>query len=134
MRSPRPVPISQQIAAMQCDFPSFAFRREGNRPTWRGVIQPTDRGVSYQVKIVYQYPNSPRVWVVSPALHPGNPHHYPDGSLCLYYPQDGSWRSDKLISKTIVPWTALWLALYEEWCVTGLWYGPEVPHSGEKIR
>lgn len=125
--------ITNQIAAMQCNFPEFTYRRENNIPTWRGTLQPSDNSPVYSVKIVYPIPRSPKVWVLAPALRSDFPHHYPDQSLCLYYPSDYSWTSGKLISQTIVPWTSLWLAYYEIWCVTRIWYGQEVQHSGAKI-
>lgn len=129
----RKLTISDQIAAMQCCFPNLACRRENNIPTWRGTLKPSDNSPEYLVKIVYRIPKSPRVWVLSPELRQNYPHRYSDGSLCLYYPPDDNWNSGKYIAHTIVPWTSLWLAYYEIWCQTGVWYGPEVSHSGEKI-
>jgi len=74
-------------------------------------------------------PIVPKVWVTYPPIRPDAPHRYPDHSLCLYYPDDGSWHPDAGISKTIVPWTAEWLLFYEYWLQTGIWWGVEVPHQ-----
>lgn len=125
----RELSIGQQVATMLTDFPSFKYRREKQIPTWRGTLQPTESSPIYRVKVVYRYPRSPQVWVGSPTLQPDAPHRYKDGSLCLYYPHDGSWTPFRRISHTFVPWTALWLAFYEIWLHTSKWYGPEVSHE-----
>lgn len=135
--------LSAQIAKMREDFPDFTCHRQRDHrrkllPTWRGVLQPLADSALYLVEISYRYDNqyskSPRVWVKSPRLDSHAPHRYSDGSLCLYYPRDGSWTPYKYISETIVPWTALWLAFYEIWTTTGQWYGLEAPHRGRKRR
>jgi len=124
--------IGQQIAAMGCYFPDFVYCREKNIPTWHGTLQPSGKSPAYHVRVVYSPPKLPKVFVVSPPLESNACHRYSDGSLCLYYPLDGSWTSDIFIAKTIVPWAALWLAFYELWLSTGTWYGPEAPHAGPK--
>jgi hypothetical protein len=130
----RPLVLSlgHQIQTMRTDFPSFRFRREAGTPTWRGTLQPTEVSPLYKIKLVYCYPKPPRVWVVYPTLQPNAPHCYRDGSLCLYYPQDKSWEPVMKLSLTFIPWTALWLAFYEIWLMTGQWYGEEAPHRRSK--
>lgn len=132
------VTIGHQVAQMQRDFPGFEYRRSNHVPTWYGSLQPTETSPVYSIKIVYRFAGrrskSPRVWVTSPEMRPDAPHRYDDESLCLYFPRDGDWTPDKFISKTIVPWAALWLAFYETWLDNGRWYGPEAPHTGTKQR
>ncbi len=55
-------------------------------------------------------------------------HRYPDGSLCLYWPDEWGWTARESLAATIVPWTAFWLYYYELWLVTGEWLGPSSPH------
>lgn len=128
--------IGQQIAEMQRRFPSFKYRRNRGIPTWYGELQPIVNSPVYTVKIIYaftgRYSPSPRVWIVSPEIHPNAPHRYADKSLCLYFPPERSWTSTKFIALTIVPWAAAWLAFYEIWLDTDHWYGPEAPHTGVK--
>lgn len=128
--------LGQQILAMQQFFPNFHYGRENNTPTWKGTLQPTDTSPRYTVKISYRFDNqfskAPRVWVLSPEIHPNAKHRYRDQSLCLYYPKDRSWTPYKFISETIVPWTSLWLLFYEIWLDTDHWYGSEVAHTGSK--
>ena len=131
------ITIGLQIAAMRSLFPQFKYKREKRdrqRPTWIGSLQPTNRSPQYVVKIRYSYPYSPEVWVVSPSIDPNAPHLYGDKSLCLYYPKDRSWHPQEFVAKTIVPWIVEWLALYEIWCLTGEWYGEEAPHTGKKVK
>ncbi len=128
--------IGQQIMHMRRHYPAFSYRLETHQrkrePTWRGSLQPTEVSPAYQVQIQYAYPRQPRVWVLSPVLRSNAPHRYGDGSLCLYYPDDGSWTPARPIAQTFVPWTALWLAFYEIWLRTGTWYGSEAPHAQVK--
>lgn len=125
------ISIGKQILAMKSYFPQLKYRRVKQRPTWIGCLQPANDSQKYQIKIEYRS-YRPKVWILSPSIDPHAPHRYPDKSLCLYYPKDRSWTCDEFIYKTIIPWVSEWLACYELWCITGIWYGPEAPHSGEK--
>lgn len=126
------VTIGSQVMRMQTDFPTFNYSRSNNIPTWIGSLQPNTTSPIYIVKIVYhctgQCSKPPVVNIESPKICPDTPHRYRDGSLCLYFPTDGDWSPDRFISRTIVPWTALWLAFYEIWLDTNHWYGTEAPH------
>lgn len=126
------ISIGQQVFAMHSLFPQFKYKREHQRATWVGFLQPTDKSPQYKVKISYPYPYPPKAWIIFPAIHPNAPHRYSDKSLCLYYPKDRSWHTQKLVAETILPWTAEWLAFYEIWCLTRQWYGEEVQHTGKK--
>ena len=127
------ISLGLQIHAMRSYFPQLRYRRVNQRPTWTGHLQPTEKSPQYQVKVVYDS-YRPKVWVLSPDIVANAPHRYPDDSLCLYYPHDRSWTRDKFIYRTVIPWACEWLYFYEIWCVTGVWYGPEAPHSGDKIQ
>lgn len=89
-----------------------------------GYLQPQFTSPLYLVKVVYKLKDIPRVWVVSPTLHPKAVHLYADKHLCLYWPKEWGWRSDQLIANTIIPWTGSWLFFYELWLDTGKWLGP----------
>lgn len=130
----RDISIGLQMLAMRSLFPQFNYRRERQRPTWIGSLQPSNKSPLYKVKIRYSLPSPPKVWVLSPPIDPNAPHRYSDKSLCLYYPKDRSWHPEEFIAKTIIPWTVEWLALYEIWCLTGEWYGDEVSHTGKKSK
>ena len=128
--SNRPIPIGRQVMQMGRDFPGFKYHRYGNTPTWHGILQPVD--TPYSIRVVYRFAGrrsrAPKIWVESPTLHRNAKHRYSDGSLCLYYPRDGTWIPGKYISEVMIPLASLWLAFYEIWLVTGVWYGPEAPH------
>jgi hypothetical protein len=128
--------LGQQQWLMSQKFPAFHYSRQNNIATWKGALQPTRKSPVYLIKVNYRYANqqskAPKVWVLNPEIHPNAKHRYPDASLCLYFPKDGSWSPHKFIAETIVPWAALWLLFYEIWLDTDFWYGPEAPHSGPK--
>ena len=119
--------IGQQQLAMQSYFPKFNYCRGKDGPTWKGYLQPQPQSPKYLVKIIYKIKKSPKVWVLSPEIDYA-PHRYSNQALCLYYPKDQSWKPSMLLATSIVPWTAEWLAFYEIWRVTGIWYGDEAPH------
>jgi len=52
-------------------------------------------------------------------------HMYPNGTLCLYWPQEQPWNDSMSLHDTIVPWVAEWLVYYEYYQETGRWVGPE---------
>lgn len=130
MRPPKnkPLPIGVQQACIQERFPQFKYSRVKN--TWTGKLRPTTKSPEYLVKIVYSLYTIPQVFVLKPKLHSNAPHTYKEnGSLCLYYPPDGSWNNRKLLGNTIILWSAEWLYYYELWLATGQWFGPEAPHG-----
>ena len=102
--------IGQQIVEMRLLFPQFKYHCVKRQPTWLGFLQPTVDSSRYKIKIKYILPQPPKVWVVYPQIGKNAPHLYADESLCLYYPQDNSWKAGSSIARTIVPWTAEWLA------------------------
>jgi hypothetical protein len=125
----REVEVYREVALMRVRFPSFRCQLTKGMPTWYGTLQPTEASPCYYVRLMYRWGSPPKVWVVTPALHPNAPHRYPDKSLCLYYPKEESWTPSAGIANTIVPWTAEWLFCYELWLTTGKWWGPEAPHA-----
>lgn len=125
----RDIPI-HQIRSMREAFPQFAYSHwRGGGLTWRGTLRPTMESSEYSVVILHPFDGVPKVMVSSPRIHPGAPHRYADGSLCLYWPTEWRWRSGACIAETLVPWTALWLYYYEIWLIVGEWLGPSSPHG-----
>lgn len=57
------------------------------------------------------------------------PHLYPNGSLCLYYPDYNEWHANDSWADSIIPWTSLWLYFFELWIATGEWLGGGI-HPG----
>lgn len=124
----KPKPIGLQVGIMSQLFPQFKYHRSSN--SWIGNLKPSLESPEYKIRISFRIGYHPQVFVISPQISPSAPHVYrSNGSLCLYYPDDGSWSSEYFIAKTIVPWTAEWLRYYEIWQVTGRWFGPEAPHT-----
>src|SRR5262245_48509560 len=130
-RSRKPISIPLQDLKLRACFPSF--RLHSRLGLWFGTLQPTSWSAESLIKIAWRPDEPPKVWVVTPELHPDarDLHRYPDGSLCLYHPADGSWRSDAFLAETVVPWTAEWLLYYEAWFhdAERRWLGPEAPHG-----
>ncbi len=108
-----------------------------NRLVVRGPVQPKALSETYGVRIEYTEGDSPDVWVEDPPLRPREPggaipHVYPGLRLCLHLPGAGEWTPADAISKTTVPWAAIWLLFYEDWLTTGEWRGGGVhPDPGD---
>lgn len=129
-RNTNHVSLAIQRRLMQELFPQFHFFKKGSY--WLGNLKPTKQSPPYKIKISYQPYAAPKVEVVSPALHPNSKHVFPDGSLCLYYPQDHHARGANLLAPKLIVWTAEWLYCYEIWRATGEWIGEEAPHNVNK--
>ncbi len=109
-------------------FPQFILHQDQHQRYWIGTLTSTHKHQVYTIKIDYNQ-ESPKVFITHPQILNNSPHTYADNSLCLHYPPDHSFREDKFIAKTILPWTCEWLYFYEIWKETGVWWGPEAPHQ-----
>lgn len=125
---------NRQIAGMGRAFPGFHWRRTRFGMTWTGQLAPTIDSPAYRIRITHNAGRAPRVSVLSPRIDPAAMHLYRDGSLCLYWPEEWSWSSQRSLAKSIVPWAALWLYYYEIWCLVGEWLGPSSPHGNTRAR
>lgn len=116
---------TQQAFSLRTCFPDARTTVSKDRLVWRGRIQPTAASRVYEVEIVYTGRKYPRVRVLAPTLEPNSegvlPHYFREGALCLH--ERHEWHSDMRIVDTIIPWTSEWLAYYELWLATGLWFG-----------
>jgi hypothetical protein len=126
--------IGQQMACMKLLYPHFHYSRGKGIPVWCGTLQPRASSPEYNVKIEFFIDKHPRVWIINPLIKSNAPHLYKEGSLCLYCPRDNSWNARSWLAKTIVPWTAEWLFLYELWLETGMWWGLEASHNNSKSK
>jgi hypothetical protein len=106
--------------------------------TWDFDARPTPLSRTYSVRLKYRKGGLPEVLVVSPDLNAlaGDrrlPHVYSTKPvrLCLYYPSSQEWTSTQSIADTLVPWTYLWLAYFEDWLLTDEWKGGG-KHPGEE--
>jgi hypothetical protein len=129
----KPLPMVIQKLCIQERFPQFQY--SSPQSAWIGKLKPSERSIEYSIKVSYRPHGIPQVFVLAPRLHPDAPHIYKDtGALCLYYPEDNSWNSQKLLGNTIFLWTAEWLYYYELWLASGQWFGPEAPHRNNKVE
>jgi hypothetical protein len=135
---PRERKISLALQKLRMDVLWPSFRCVSKRPSlalWTGRLRPTSNSPEYLIRIVWNQGRTPKVFVDSPQLVEYAEHVYDDGSLCLWYPPDGSFQESSFAADTIVPWTALWLYYYEAWLQDGVWWGEEAPHaSGQPKR
>ncbi|XZL28672.1 hypothetical protein ACSXAG_02875 [Clostridium perfringens] len=126
---PKNVTLGLQLLHIKQNFPSFKFYKTKSKYYWIGQLTPSGNN-TYTVKIVYQHKKHPKVFVLKPAILKSSPHTYSDKSLCLYYPLDNDYNNQlSIIADTIIPWTAEWLYYYEKWLDSGIWWGPEAPHT-----
>lgn len=105
--------------------------------TWTYDVAPTALSRLYTVRIEQRQGDHPKTFVVSPdlvALGDGRrlPHVYAQKppELCLFYPKHREWDASQLISRTIVPWTSVWLFYFEEWLFSDDWKGGGIHPTG----
>jgi hypothetical protein len=126
--------LAQQDMFMRQQFPQFHFTWKDGTGIWKGTLQPREISSVYSIVIKYNISKFPRIWVVEPKIRPNAPHIYKDNSLCLWLDKERPWSPSQIVSKTVVPWAALWLYYYELWLDTGEWLAPEAPHGPELRR
>lgn len=120
--------FSYQSKSLKKLMPDAKVKSTHNRIIFEGEITPSSLSSSYYVKIDYKKNRRPIITVIEPKLiipeGKSLPHVYPTKmDLCLYYPKNNEWSSEKIISQTILPWASEWLYHYEIWLVTGEWNG-----------
>lgn len=92
-------------------------------------LKPSEGSITYKVKVCAKLGSTNvDVFVVDPNIRElkkklAISHLYPNGSLCLYYPDYNEWNADDLWADTLIPWTSLWLYFFELWIATGEWMG-----------
>ena len=132
----RPLTAVQQSERIKKKFSQFKVRYlRQNTGRWRGTLQPSDASESYIVEISLSCEKDPIITIIKPKLKiaPGCtelPHVYSGKKLCLHYPKNKEWASNKAIADTIIPWTSLWLLFYEYWLIDGDWLGGGKHHDG----
>lgn len=114
---------------VKCLFPNSEASCKCGKMEIYFTIKPTDASIEYKVKLVAkQGHESVNVFIVEPRIdlyENGKkvPHLYPNGSLCLYYPEYKEWDYRDSWAETLIPWASLWLFYYEIWKDTGKWLG-----------
>lgn len=110
-------------------WPAFQASMHGRLCRWSGRLRPTDLSLEYVVRIEYEPPRAPRVFVDDPPLQrrpqePDRPipHVWPEPVIrpCLFRLEQ--WQPTQLIDR-IVGWLSEWLFFYEIWHATGEWKG-----------
>jgi len=119
---------------MRQQFPQFQYTWKYGTGIWKGTLQPREISSVYSVTLKYNVTEFPKIWVVEPKIKSNAPHRYQDNSLCLWWYKEWIWSPSHIISKTIVPWAALWLYYYELWLDAGEWLAPAAPHGPELRR
>lgn len=100
-------------------------------------LQPSEGSMKYKVKLLAKIGSTKvDVFVIDPNIRDLKkklpiPHLYPDGSLCLCYPNYNEWSAEDLWADTLIPWTCLWLYFFELWLATGEWLGGGI-HPGKR--
>lgn len=130
----RPIPLHVQLLNLLKNHTEGrgSIVKVKGTPTlrWFQPIKPSSLGATYQIELRYALFDNPRPLVHSPNLkelasNRKLPHVYPDYDgkthLCLF--KEGDWNSRRLLSATLIPWTAEWFWFFEYWLVTGEWLG-----------
>jgi len=108
-----------EVEVMQTRFPNFSLIEETDgQLLWVGVLEPQ---LDEEFLVTVEYPNdypyrAPVLWVLDPALRPGTPHVYSDGSICIH---KATWDPERGTAASCVPLLAAWLLAYLVWLQTG---------------
>ena len=137
---PKPLTIVQQKVGITQKYTSLVESMSDKRDEVDCILrlQPSAESRVYRVRIRYRIRKEPKVWLLEPPLtrHDGKlpPHIYAkdeDGlnPLCVFYPPEDKWTSQKSLAYVFVPWISTWLYAYEIWQITGVWTYPEKKHD-----
>lgn len=135
--------LLEQRLALRSYFPDALFSPPSvHHLTFTHWVQPTALSIRYQIQLVHNWGESPKVYVLDPKplpLHPGRtslPHVYSHAEqrLCLYNPVEHEWSANMFHVRTTLPWTVEWLMHYEIWVGTGTWNGGGTTHSSSKFE
>jgi hypothetical protein len=128
----KPIPIAIQALNIKKMFPGTKVMNQRDQSlTWTHTLTPSPLGDHYDIKLVYQITDRPRIYVTNPnplAFAKDEtklPHCYEQKKqhLCLYYPDGTEWNKSMLLATTVIPWAYEWLYHYEIWLGTGEWTG-----------
>jgi hypothetical protein len=125
------IDLKEQARELEARF-GFEHQIWGKTLLSRGTIKPTAISNSYLIQLSYRIGRRPRVFVVDPPIERRNgvraDHMYGENELCVFLPGTGEWAEHKLLARTLVPWSMLWLLFYETWLITGRWDGGGTSH------
>lgn len=128
----KPISIAIQALNIKKMFPGTKVMNHHDQLlTWTHTITPSPLGDHYDIKLVYQITDRPKIYVINPKPlvlatdEKKLPHCYDQKLqyLCLYYPDGKEWNKSMLLATTVIPWAYEWLYHYEIWLGTGLWTG-----------
>jgi hypothetical protein len=135
------IPVAYQKFALDSSCSTESSRMvDRNKMIWTGFVRPQALCSQYKIRVEYELNFDPTVVVLDPPLMPREdggtiPHMFDQRRLCLFRRRNRHWRPSFLISRTVLPWAALWLYYYELWYATGEWRGGgEHPTAGEIRR
>lgn len=132
--------LQRDQEAMSWWYPQFRLLIPMIGPThWRGRIKPfRTRLVTFDVVVVYRPAHSiPQVWVVEPEIsrrtHPFHPHLHAGGSICSFFPPDGTYTPERDDISRLVDLVSDWLRRHIYFEENGRWPGPEAPHNPHDV-
>jgi hypothetical protein len=134
----RAVPIVAHYIGLRALFPQGVIQRTDLSVSWEGLLKPTPDSRTYRIRLDYTLGKLPNVRILSPDLRvlAGSrklPHTYDqkDQRICLFYPDGKYWRPQMSVAVTMMTWTLAWLAFFELWLLTDVWYGRGIGHPGD---
>lgn len=136
----KPTTLNVQASGLRNFYPSGKIISIQPFLIWEVYLKPTPISENYKCQITYDLKRAPKVFVKNSLLVENDlrnlPHVYSQEKkqLCLFYPADKSWNHNKLIAKTIVPWTAEWLFHFEIWRETDCWNGGGVHEVKPQLK
>lgn len=133
--------LQRDQEAMNWWYPQFRLVIPMIGPThWRGRIKPfRTRLATFEVVVVYRSPahSIPQVWVVEPEIsrrtHYFHPHLHAGGSICSFFPPDGTYTPEREDISRLVDLVSDWLRRHIYFEENGRWPGPEAPHNPHDV-
>lgn len=133
--------LARDQVAMEWWYPQFRLLIPMLGPIhWRGRIRPfRTRVESYELVVIYRTPvhTIPQIWVVEPEIsrrtHILHPHLHADGSICSFFPPDGTYSPQSDDISRLVDLASDWLRRHIYFEEYRRWPGPEAPHEPHDV-
>lgn len=123
-----------QAVLLKKKYPESTVTVKKNTLVWKGVIKPTPFSCGYNIEVLCEKGNKPKVYLCEPNIEgiekDDFPHFYLQNKkrkyknkvhLCLNLPAEFDY--SLAIADTLIPWAQEWLFFYEIWLITGEWKG-----------
>lgn len=126
--------VSQEMLGVETDYPQLVSFSTPGMTVLRLSVRPI-MGLPDEALIVAFVPNNPRIppaawawWSTGLWIGERHTNYWPQGSICAYEPEDGTWFRGRRITR-LLDLHVVWVVRHLHLKRLGRWPGPQVLHT-----